>query len=257
MILQQSQYNNEMLTHPYLNINGTAISAHRGGSMEAPENTLEAFEYALELGCAYIETDVQLSADGIPYIFHDDNLLRLLGRETLFNSLNSSEIDNLRLFDSYKIPKLKAALDKFPEALFQIDVKTDEVAMPALKVIEECNSLNRICIASFSSDRLKKVNNAYPEVCLSMGPKEVVKLLLASFGLYRKKIPGNCLQIPIYQYGIKLVTQRFVDYVQSIDLKIHVWTINDVPTMQKLIDMKVDGIITDKPSELKKLNSAN
>ena len=127
----------------------------------------------------------------------------------------------------------------------------------ALKVIEECNSLNRICIASFSSDRLKKVNNAYPEVCLSMGPKEVVKLLLASFGLYRKKIPGNCLQIPIYQYGIKLVTQRFVDYVQSIDLKIHVWTINDVPTMQKLIDMKVDGIITDKPSELKKLNSVN
>ena len=257
MILQQSKYNNEMSTHPYLNVDGTSISAHRGGSMEAPENTLEAFEYALALGCAYIETDVQLSSDGIPYIFHDNDLSRLLGKKTLFNSLDSSEIDSLRLFDTYQIPRLKTTLENFPEALFQIDVKTDEVAMPAMKIIHECSALNRVCIASFNSDRLKQVNEAYPEVCLSMGPKEVAKLLLASFGLYRKKIPGNCLQIPIYQYGIKLVTQRFVDYVQSIDLKIHVWTINDVPTMQKLIDMKVDGIITDKPSELKKLNSVN
>tara|TARA_B100000287_G_scaffold368907_1_gene365456 strand:+ start:916 stop:1671 length:756 start_codon:yes stop_codon:yes gene_type:complete len=242
-----------MSIHPYLKISGVAISAHRGGSIEAPENTLESFEYAAKLGCSYIETDVQLSADGIPYIFHDDDLKRLFGKDAMFNSLQSSEIEKLRLFNSYKIPKLETALTQFPNTLFQIDVKTDEVAIPALKVIEALNAFDRVCIASFSSNRLKLVKDMFPKTCLSMGPKEVLKLLLSSFGIYKKKIPGDCLQIPIYQYGIKLVTSRFIKYIQSMDLKIHVWTINDADTMETLINMGVDGIITDKPSVLKEL----
>ena len=255
MILHQSKYNNEMSLHPYLNTPGVAISAHRGGSMEAPENTLESFKYSLELGCAYIETDVQLSSDGIPYIFHDDDLNRLLGKNVTFNSLHSSEIQNLKLFESFNIPTLETALTTFPDALFQIDLKTDEVAIPAMKIIENLDAFDRVCIASFSSKRLANVNEIYPRVCLSMGPREILKLLLSSFGLYKKKVPGNCLQIPIYQYGIKLVTKRFVKYVQSIGLKIHVWTINDVNEMQQLISLGVDGIITDRPKELKKLLS--
>jgi|TARA_X000001036_G_C20247311_1_gene630624 glycerophosphoryl diester phosphodiesterase len=86
-----------------------------------------------------------------------------------------------------------------------------------------------------------------------MGPKEIIKTLLASFGLYNKSIHGQCLQVPIYQYGIKIVTQRFINYVQKKGLKIIVWTINDLKTMDKLISMGVDGIITDKPLELKQL----
>ena len=81
--------------HSYLQQQGISISAHRGGSLEAPENTLEAFKYSLDLGCKYIETDVQLSSDGIPYIFHDDDLKRILGRDIVFNSMPSSEIDSL------------------------------------------------------------------------------------------------------------------------------------------------------------------
>ena len=83
-----------------------------------------------------------------------------------------------------------------------------------------------------------------------MGPKEVLRLLLASFGLYNKPIQGDCLQIPIYQYGLKLVTKRFINFVHSRDLKIVVWTINDSKTFKKLIDLKVDGIITDRPKLL-------
>ena len=88
-----------------------------------------------------------------------------------------------------------------------------------------------------------------------MGPNEVLKLLLASYGLYKKKVHGNCLQIPIYQYGIKLVTKRFIRYIHEIKLKIQFWTINDEDTMQKLIDLGVDGIITDRPKALKDLLS--
>jgi glycerophosphoryl diester phosphodiesterase len=83
-----------------------------------------------------------------------------------------------------------------------------------------------------------------------MGPKEVAKLLLASFGLYKGYIPGDCLQVPIYSHGIKVVTKRFIKFVQSKNLKIMVWTINDEKTLKKLIDLGVDGIITDKPKLL-------
>jgi len=244
-----------MSIHPYLDVPGVAISAHRGGSIEAPENTIESFKYSIELGSSYIETDVQLSSDGIPYIFHDDDLKRLFGKNIIFNSLHSDEIDELILFDKYKIPTLESTLKKFPDTLFQIDVKTDEVVLPTMEVIKKTNSTDKVCIASFSSKRLKQVHKLYPEICLSMGPFEVMKLLLASFGLYRNKVPGNCLQIPIYQYGIKLVTKRFINYIHSIGLKIHVWTINDEDTMQKLIDLGVDGIITDRPKALKDLLS--
>jgi len=187
-----------MTIHPYLNQSGVSISAHRGGSEEAPENTLESFSYAIGLGSSYIETDVQLSADGIPYIFHDDDLSRLLNMEVKFNSLHSDQIEKLKLFESYQIPKLETALTQFPNALFQIDLKTDEVALPAMKVIENLNAFDRICIASFSSNRLQKVRKKFPDTCLSMGPKEILKLLLASFGLYNKTIYGDCLQVPIY-----------------------------------------------------------
>ena len=244
-----------MSIHPYLDVPGVAISAHRGGSIEAPENTIESFEYSIELGSSYIETDVQLSSNGIPYIFHDNDLKRLFGKNIIFNSLHSDEIDELILFDKYKIPTLESTLQKFPDTLFQIDVKTDEVVLPTMEVIKKTNSTDKVCIASFSSKRLKQVHKLYPEICLSMGPFEVMKLLLASFGLYRNKVPGNCLQIPIYQYGIKLVTKRFINYIHSIGLKIHVWTINDEDTMQKLIDLGVDGIITDRPKTLKDLLS--
>ena len=246
-----------MSSHPYLNIPGVAISAHRGGSIEAPENTIESFKYALDLGCSYIETDVQLSADGIPYIFHDDDLKRLLNKNVMFNTLSSSEIEELKLFELYSIPTLQMALTKFPDALFQIDLKTDEVAIPAMRVIKELNAYKRVCIASFSSKRLQAVREKFPKTCFSMGPIEILKLLLASFGLYNQKVPGDCLQVPIYHYGIKLVTKRFVRYVQSIGLKIHVWTINDANTMQKLINLGVDGIITDKPKALKNLLAKN
>ena len=107
--------------HSYLRQPGISISAHRGGSLEAPENTLEAFKYSLDIGCKYIETDVQLSSDGIPYIFHDDDLKRILDQEIAFNSMPSSEIDRLIIFQKYTIPTLEAALLRFPEALFQID----------------------------------------------------------------------------------------------------------------------------------------
>lgn len=238
---------------PYLNYSGLAVLAHRGGSIESYENTLASFAYAQSIGCKYIETDVQVSLDGIPYIFHDESLERITGIKSIFSSITSSEIDKIRIFKDHPIPKLDTALKEFPELFFQIDLKTDLVAIPALEVIKKNNAEKRVCIASFNSNRLKQVKENYPEMCLSMGPKEVAKLLLASFGLFKGEIPGDCLQVPIYSHGIKVVTKRFIKFVQSKNLKIMVWTINDKKTLKKLINMNVDGIITDTPKLLTEL----
>ncbi len=199
----------------YLNYDGLAVMAHRGGSLEAPENTIESFKYALEIGSDIIETDIQLSSDGIPYIFHDDDLKRIPGIEKNFNELLASEIDELNIFDDHKIP-----------------------------------TLEETCVASFSSQRLKKIKSKLSDVTYSMGPHEVLKLLLKSFGIYRGEISGDCLQIPIYRYGIKIVTRRFVDFCKRENIKISVWTINSIEEMDYLIDLDVDGIITDKPKAL-------
>jgi len=234
----------------YLDYDGLKVLAHRGGAEESYENTTESFEYSQLLGCEFIETDVQVSSDGIPYIFHDDDLKRILNKPVRFDSLSSNEIDDLNIFNSCKIPKLSDTLLRFPNLCFQIDFKTDEVVMPALDVINDMNVFDRVCIASFSSKRLQKVRSLYPDLCISMGPNEVFKTLLASFNLFKGEIPGDCLQIPMSYYGIKIVSKRFVDFVHSRGLKIMIWTINDIKTFKYLIDLGVDGIITDKPKLL-------
>ena len=234
----------------YLQYDGLTVLAHRGGADESFENTLESFDYSRNLGCKFIETDVQVSADGIPYIFHDDDLKRILNISSRFDSLSSQEINKLKIFDQYRIPKLEEALNEFPDISFQIDFKTDEVVAPALDVIKKTKSFERICVASFNSERLKRVRSTYPDLCISMGPNEVIKTLISSFGLYNDSIDGDCLQIPIRYYGVRVVTKRFVKYLKSKGLKIMVWTINDVKTFEYLIELKVDGIITDKPKLL-------
>ena len=235
----------------YLNYNGLAVMAHRGGSLEAPENTIESFKYAIEIGSDIIETDIQLSSDGVPYIFHDDDLKRIPGIEKDFNDLLASEIDELNIFGDFKIPTLEETLKQFPNTKFQIDFKTDEVVDPAIEIINKLPHVKKnLCIASFSSQRLQKIKSKLSDVTYSMGPHEVLKLLLKSFGIYRGEVGGDCLQIPIYRYGIKIVTKRFVDFCKRENIKISVWTINSTEEMDYLIDLDVDGIITDKPKAL-------
>ena len=95
----------------YLQYDGLEVLAHRGGAEESYENTLESFDYSKNLGCKFIETDVQVSSDGIPYIFHDNDLKRILNINSKFDSLSIDQIDKLKIFNDYKIPRLEEALN--------------------------------------------------------------------------------------------------------------------------------------------------
>ncbi len=107
-----------------------------------------------------------------------------------------------------------------------------------------------MCVASFSSKRLERVRSISPNLCISMGPNEVFKTLLARFKLINGPLKGDCLQVPMKHYGLKIVTKKFVEYLKSKNIKIMVWTINDIETFKYLIQLKVDGIITDRPKLL-------
>ena len=240
--------------HNYLNYKGLAIIPHRGGATEAPENTLASFEYSVNLGAEIIETDVQVSADGIPYVFHDNNLLRITGVNKTFSQCNSKEIDQIKIFKNHHIPKLEEVLHKFPNTKFQIDLKTDDVVEPALKILNKFNTQKEnICLASFSSSRLNRARKLIDGVIFSMGPNEIVKMKLKNIGFKINHIQGDFMQVPIYRYGLKIVTKSFVSFVQEQNVKIAVWTINKESEMKYLIELGVDGIITDVPNKLKKL----
>ena len=142
-------------------------------------------------------------------------------------------------------------MEAFPSTKFNIDLKTNEVMEPAMKYLHSINAHSRVCIASFSDQRLDFVKNNYPKFCRSMGPSEILSLKLHSLGLKKFLPEADCVQIPIYKYGIKLATKKLIEAAHKLNLKVHVWTINDAATMDRLIDLGVDGIITDKPNLLK------
>ena len=146
-------------------------------------------------------------------------------------------------------------MNAFSEIKFNIDLKTDEVMIPALKILSEQKTYDRVCIASFSDRRLAYTRQHYPKFCTSMGPSEIFKIKLMSLGLNVFNIEGDCVQVPIYKYGVKLVTKHFINFIHERGLKIHVWTINDSNVMDNLIELGVDGIITDKPSVLNNLSN--
>ena len=232
---------------------------HRGGADETTENTIPAFQYALDLGFKYIETDVQATKDGRIVIFHDHDLSRMSLRKEKVADLNFDEIQQIELNGGGQIPLLEETLITFPEAFFNIDVKTNDAVKGTADIILEHSNPDNICIASFSSQRLKELRHLLGKNFISSSSQsEVIHLLLSSLGLSFKKSIGNCVQVPPSQWGIPIVTPRFIKHMHALDKKVHVWTIDDKEEMQRLYDLGVDGIMTDKPSVLKEfLESKN
>ena len=239
--------------HPFFQDYNFYGFVHSGGDEIETENTLEAFKYSSDLGFVYIETDVQATKDGKVVIFHDSNLRRLAGLNKKVNELTLEEIRSVDLLQGGKIPLLSETLDLFPELRFNIDIKTEDALNETIKIVKDMTALNRICLASFSSKRLEKIRKiAGPKACTSSGQMEIFKMMCKSLGLPAKNTPGHCAQVPVSQWGVPVITKKFIKTAKSLNKLVHVWTIDDQETMNKLIDLGVDGLMTDKPSILKK-----
>lgn len=233
--------------HPFLEHDGPLAFAHRGGASAAPENTLAAFHDAVSLGFTYLETDVHATSDGVLVAFHDNDLSRTCGIEGRISTMRWEEVSRARVHGEEPIPLLDDILGSFPNAKVNIDCKSDEAVEPLVASLQRTKSLDRVCVGSFSDRRLAKIRALVGErLCSSAGPVAVARLLAAS-RTTRRFAPSRVLavQVPVSQGPINVVTPRFVSTCHSIGLQVHVWTIDEPAEMNRLLDMGVDGVMTD------------
>jgi len=215
------------------------------------ENTIEAFDAAVELGYTFLETDIRTTRDGQIFAFHDPDLARILGRQVRFADLDADEVRELRLAGSARIPSLRQLLDAFPQAVFNIDFKDDASVEPGLRIIAEHRAQDRVVLASFSHDRLSRARRLAPHVPTSASRREVLSLRM---GVRRRSgLVPVAFQIPRDFQGIPMVTRRVIRRAHDQGAQVHVWTVNDARVMHELLDMGVDGIITDRPEVLKQV----
>lgn len=234
--------------HSYLDHDGPIPFAHRGGAGEAPENTLAAFQQAVDLGYRYLETDVHVTSDRRLMAFHDDHLERTCGVAARIGDLTYDKVRRLRVDGREPIPTLEEVVMTWPGARINIDCKSDEAVEPLAAFLRDSEVRKRVCIGSFSDRRLDHLRDAFgASLCTSMGPREV-----AAFRLLRStSVRAHAVQVPVGTGPVRIVTRKFVERCHAFGLHVHVWTIDDPATMTELLDLGVDGIMTDRPSTLK------
>ncbi|MGH7723452.1 MAG: glycerophosphodiester phosphodiesterase [Candidatus Dormibacteria bacterium] len=245
--------------------------AHRGGAEELPENTLPAFDAAVELGYRHLETDAHLSGDGVVFSFHDHVLDRVTDRSGHLARVSSAEIAEADAAYHFSpdgrthplrgagigVPTMEEVLTRWPGVFVNIDVKSDAVVAPLIELIRRLDAFDRVCIGSFSDDRLRRVRRlAGDRICTSMGPGGITTAWLASRTRRMPRLQADCLQVPVRARRLVVVDRRFIDAAHRAGLQVHVWTIDDSAEMSTLLDLGVDAIMTDRPRLLRDVLTA-
>jgi glycerophosphoryl diester phosphodiesterase len=248
---------------PFLDHPGPIPFAHRGGSAERAENSLGAFAHAVDLGYRYLETDTRLTRDGVLVAIHDDRIDRVSDRSGLVAELTWDEIRAARLRapdgspTDERIPRLEEVFTAFPEARINVDAKDDRSVDPLIDLIRRLDAVDRSCLGSFSGARTKAMRAALGAgLCTVCGPLEVGRLRLGPLGFVLGRPEGGCAQVPVRarvlgRLRVPLVDAAFVAAAHRVGVPVQVWTIDDRDEMNRLLDLGVDGIMTDRPSVLR------
>lgn len=235
--------------------------AHRGGSeLEANrglENTVSAFAAAVDLGFTHLETDVHLTRDGRLIAFHDDRLDRCTDGTGLLADLTLAEVRRASV-GGHQIPTLDELLDTFTEQFFNIDLKAPGTPEVLAEVLRRHGAEKRVCVGSFSSTRLARFRRASRgRVATSMGPIAVGWTVAVPTLPRWVNAPGVVFQVPVRTEiagrMVRIITPGFLETVHRSGRLVHVWTIDDPEEMNELIDLGVDGLITDRPDLLREV----
>ena len=231
--------------------------AHRGGAIEHLENTMPAFQACVDLGYRYLETDVQVTADGVLVAFHDPTLERVTDRSGRVEHLPWSEIAEARIGGREPILRLEDLLGAWPDVRFNLDIKAAGVLAPLVRLVRRMDVADRHLprVVLRRPDR-RGPPPVRPDLCTSLGPRGVAALRLSSYspraaGLVR--IQAGCAQVPLQLGGRALVDERFVAAAHERGLQVHVWTVDDPDECTAMLDLGVDGIMTDRPAMLREL----
>jgi glycerophosphoryl diester phosphodiesterase len=234
-----------MLSSCFLDQPGPLAFAHRGGAAHAPENSWAAFERAVGLGYRYLETDAQATSDGTVIAFHDRTLDRVTDAAGRISRLPYRTVAGARIGGKEPIPLLEDLLAAWPQARFNIDVKDECVTQPLVRALRRTAAWDRVCVTSFSARRLHAFRQSVDrQVCTTLSP---LGLAAVRSGACAATMPARlaragvrCAQIPA-----RLATPAFLSRLHAAGLQIHVWTVNEPALMRSLLDLGVDGIMTD------------
>jgi glycerophosphoryl diester phosphodiesterase len=219
---------------------------------------MKSFQSAVDMGYRYLETDLQFTKDGVLIVFHDETLDRLTDHVGTIAALPWSVVQQARVAGTEPIPRLDDVLAAFPDIRFNIEPKVDAAVQPFIDTVKKMGVIDRVCAASFSNGRLAKIRKALgPNICTAMGVADTVRLRIGSWlplgGLSRwiAQTGAACAQEPVKQSIFTVTDHRLVKLAHEMGLVVHVWTIDDAAEMNRLLDLGVDGIMTDRPSVLK------
>jgi glycerophosphoryl diester phosphodiesterase len=238
---------------PFLDRPRPIAFAHRGGAAHAPENSWAAFEYAIKLGYAYLETDARATSDDKLVAFHDRTVDRVTDASGPINALSYDQVAALRVEGSEPIPLIEDLLGTWSDARFNIDLK-DEKGIPLLpEVLRRTGAWDRICVTSFSGSRLRTARGLLDrQVCMTTSPAAIAAVR-CTIGTTRSGPQIRLLASRLSRAGVrcaqvpgKVATGAFVRRAHAVGLDVHVWTVNDRAEMARFLDLGADGIMTDE-----------
>ncbi|MDX3754927.1 glycerophosphodiester phosphodiesterase [Streptomyces mirabilis] len=243
------------IRHPYLDHPGPIAFAHRGGAADGLENTVAQFRRAVEAGYRYIETDVHATSDGRLVAFHDATLDRVTDGAGRIADLPWEDVRHARVAGKEPVPLFEELLETFPDVRWNVDVKAEPALHPLLDLIGRLDAWDRVCVGSFSEARVFRAQRlAGTRLATSYGTKGVVGLRLRSYGIPAAlRDSAIAAQVPESQSGVPVVDRRFVRAAHARGLQVHVWTVNEPDRMHRLLDLGVDGIMTDHIDTLRRV----
>jgi glycerophosphoryl diester phosphodiesterase len=257
--------------HPFFsqNNNRVEVIAHRGGHGLWPENTIYGFKQAIELGVDILEMDVRSTKDSVLVICHDSGVDRTTNgkgqvRDFALKELKTLDAGYTWTNDDGKthpyrdknitIPTLAEVFTALPNTRMIIEIKQTEPDITTAfgHLIRQHNMTNNVLVASFDSSVLRTFRAQFPEIATSAGLSEgILFYALSRLGLSAAYCPNTqALQIPQKMGPFNTTHPVFLNAAQNHNLKIHYWTVNDPQTMQTLINLNIDGIITIYPDRL-------
>jgi glycerophosphoryl diester phosphodiesterase len=235
--------------------------AHRGGALLATntglENSLLAFQHAVELGYRYLETDVHATCDGVLLAFHDKTLDRVTDGRGRIARMSYAEVRRARIGGREPIPTLAQLLGAWPDVRVNVDVKEANAIEPLVATLRDLRAADRVCVASFSTRRIAKVRARLgPRVATALGPVGVAGLRLLPAPRLRSLVLAAsvpAVQVPPRLGHVPLVTADFVARAHALGKHVHVWTVDDPAEMARLLDLGVDGVMTDRIDTLREV----
>lgn len=239
------------MRYPYFETPGPLGFAHRGFSLDGFENTMKAFRAAAALGFGYVETDVRTTRDGVLLAIHDASLDRVAGSGGPVGSRSNRQIREARVGGSEPVPTFEELLTQLPGARLNVDVKDAAGSAELARLLEKHQAHDRVLVTSFSDRRrLAALRRLSRPVASSAGAVfTALTVLLAPLGLagmLARLGHYQCLQVPERQGPLAVVTPSFLRRCHRAGLQVHVWTVNEPADMERLLDMGVDGLVSDR-----------